>query len=204
MADQSPGNPFPTRHPSTLNLTLARRSRREGSAGGSADSAHYPSSPGHSGEMERLTRQMEAAFAERERQIAEGEARLADRARDLDEMDALLRARESLIAATRLRDSKSRMEITPREAAALNQLKEELERQEASLRESRAAIREREKFLEESENRLFEKVQAQQEKESELEQREEELVARVIQSESERDSIAAAPAPARSFDEFRE
>lgn len=204
MADQPQANPFPTRFPANPTLALARRSRREPLAAGSAEPSQQTASSGHSSEVERFARQMEAAFAERERQIAEAEARLADRARDLDEMDALLRARESLIAATRLRDSKNRMEITPREAAALNQLKEELERQEASLRESREALREREKFLEESENRLFEKVQAQQEKESELEQREEDLVNRAIQSESEREPVAAIPAPARSFDEFRE
>jgi chromosome segregation ATPase len=191
-ADSShPKPPFPTRHPSTPTLALTRRANRQSSSGNE--------------EVEKFARQMEAAFSERERQIAEGEARLADRARDLDEMEALLRARESLIAATRLRDSKSRMEITPREAAALNQLKEELERQEASLREARAAIREREAFLEESENRLFAKVQEQQEKETELEQREEELVARAIHSgENEPAAVAATNAPAPAYDEFRE
>lgn len=183
--------PFPTRHPSTPTLALTRRANRQSSSGNE--------------EVDKYARQMEAAFSERERQIAEGEARLADRARDLDEMEALLRARESLIAATRLRDSKSRMEITPREAAALNQLKEELERQEASLREARAAIREREVFLEESENRLFAKVQEQQEKETELEQREEELVARAIHNgENEPAAVAATSTPARPYDEFRE
>lgn len=182
--------PFPTRHPSTPTLSLARRAARQSSSG--------------SDEVDKFARQMEAAFAERERQIAEAEARMADRARDLDEMEALLRARESLIAATRLRDSKSRMEITPREAAALNQLKEELERQEASLREARAAIREREVFLEESENRLFAKVQEHQEKETELEQREEELVARAIHGAEHEPVAAASSKPAQAFDEFRE
>jgi hypothetical protein len=139
--------PFPIRHPTTPTLTLARRPYRE--------PVSTPTEPmrlaSHSAvEVERFARQMEMAFAERERQIAEAEARLADRARDLDEMDALLRARESLIAATRLRDSRNRMEITPREAAALNRLKEELERQEVSLREAREALREREQYLEQS------------------------------------------------------
>jgi hypothetical protein len=148
---------------------------------------------------------MQMAMAERERQIAETEARLADRARDLDELDALLRARESLIAATRLRDSKSRLEISPREVAALNQLKEELEKQEASLREGREALRERELYLEQSENRLFAKVQEQQEKEMELEQREENLVNRAIQgSQADLEQVASEGQPVRAYDEFRE
>jgi hypothetical protein len=144
-------------------------------------------------EVERAVRQMHLAMAERERLVAEAEAHLADRTRDLDELEALLRARESLIAATRLRDSKSRLEISPREVAALNQLKDELEKQEASLRESREALSQRELYLEQSENRLFAKVQEQQEKEMELEQREENLVNRAIEG-----------TPVRVYDEFRE
>ena len=198
---QIPPPPAPVRNQFAPALTLTRRSAR------SADSEwSQPSRPTCSShtEVERLTRQMEMAFAERERQIAESEARLAERARDLDEMEALLRARESLIAATRSRDSSNRLDITPREAEALNKLKEELERQEASLRESREALRERELYLEQSENRLFTKVQEQQEKESELEQREENLVARAINDETSAGGLVAASVPARGFDEFRE
>ena len=54
-------------------------------------------------------------------------------------------------------------------------LKEELDRQEASLKEQRQALQEREDFLNQSEAALFEKMQAQQEKETELEQKEEDL-----------------------------
>src|SRR5215218_6104173 len=130
MVAHSQGGPaFPVRQQPALTLT--RRSGRAPKA--SADPQSSASSP--VADVQLATRQMELAFAERERQIAEAEARLADRARDLDEMEALLRARESLIAATRLRDSKSRIDLTPREAEALNKLKEELEKQEASLRQ---------------------------------------------------------------------
>lgn len=193
--------PFPIRHPTVPVLTLARRPGREVPSASTADSPRLNTQSGV--EVERFARQMEMAFSERERQIAEAEARLSERARDLDEMDALLRARESLIAATKLRDTRQRLEITPREAAALNRLKEELERQEISLRESREALREREQYLEQSENRLFAKVQEQQEKETELEQREEDLVARAIQGNGGELETAAAT-PARSYDEFRE
>ncbi len=191
--------PFPIRHKAGPALTLTRRAWREASS----SSGESKKANSHiSADVERAAREVDAAFAERERQVVEAEARLADRARDLDEMEALLRARESLIAATRLRDSKSRIDITPREAAALNQLKEELERQEASLRESREALRQRELYLEQSENRLFAKVQEQQEKEMELEQREENLVSRAIHGEHE--PVPSAAAPTRVYDEFRE
>jgi predicted metal-dependent hydrolase len=193
--------PFPTRHPAGPTLTLTRRAWREGS---SNSNEPQRGTPHISADMERAAREVDVAFAERERRIVETEARLADRARDLDEMEALLRARESLIAATRLRDSQNRLEITPREAAALNQLKEELERQEATLRESREALRERELYLEQSENRLFSKVQEQQEKETELEQREENLVTRAIHGSSEGEPVSSAATPSRSYDEFRE
>jgi chromosome segregation ATPase len=207
-AKQYSAPPFKTKFPAGPTLTLTRRAWREASAsaGAAAGTGEAARSNTHiSAEVERAARQMDLAIAERERKIAEAEASLADRARDLDELEALLRARESLIAATRLRDSKSRLEISPREAAALNQLKEELEKQEASLREGREALRERERYLEESENRLFAKVQEQQEKEMELEQREENLVARAIQgSPTDLDPVSTTETPARSYDEFRE
>ena len=196
--------PFKTKFPAGPALALTRRAWREASASIAAGEAQRPNAP-ISAEVERAARQMDLAIAERERKIAETEAHLADRARDLDELDALLRARESLIAATRLRDSKSQREISPREATALKQLKEELEKQEASLREAREALRERELYLEQSETRLFAKVQEQQEKEMELEQREENLIARAIQgSPSELEPAAGPPRPARVYDEFRE
>jgi chromosome segregation ATPase len=194
--------PFKTKFPAGPTLTLTRRAWREASASIAAGEAPRPGT--HiSAEVERAARQMDSAIAERERKIAEAEAHLADRARDLDELDALLRARESLIAATRLRDSKSQREISPREATALKQLKEELEKQEASLREAQEALREREIYLEKSETRLFAKVQEQQEKEMELEQREENLVARAIQG-NPTDLISSTGTPNRVYDEFRE
>lgn len=139
-----------------------------------------------------MLRQFELSLVERERAVTEAETRLADRTRDLDEMDALLRAREALLAATRLRDTNSAVGLSPREAKALSELKNELERQEGTLRDAQQALRDREKFIEESETRLFAKVQDQQEKETELEQREENLKTRS-------DSLAKRP-----YDEFRE
>lgn len=204
FANSQSNPPFKTRHPSGPALSLTRRVWRD--VGVSAQQKSDTSTSSHvSAEVERAVRQMHLAMTERERQVAEAEVRLADRARDLDEMEALLRARESLIAATRLRDSKSRLEISPREAAALNQLREELEKQEASLRESREALHERELYLEQSENRLFAKVQEQQEKEMELEQREENLVTRAIQgTPDELAPVSTAGSPVRAYDEFRE
>jgi hypothetical protein len=203
FANSQSNPPFKTKHPTGPALSLTRRVWKDVGVG--SDNPSTGTSSQVSAEVERAVRQMHLAMAERERQIAETEARLADRARDLDEMEALLRARESLIAATRLRDSKSRLEISPREAAALNQLKEELEKQEASLREGREALRERELYLEQSETRLFAKVQEQQEKEMELEQREENLVTRAIQgSPAESEQVSAERSPARAYDEFRE
>lgn len=202
LAQQFSKPPFKTKHPAGPALTLTRRAWREASA----SSAETSRAITHiSPDVERAARQMDLAIAERERKIAETEVRLAERARDLDELDALLRARESLIAATRLRDSKSRHEITPREAAALSLLKAELEKQEANLREGQEALRERELYLEQSETRLFAKVQEQQEKEMELEQREENLVERSIQSGAGFTPVSSAVPPAvRPYDEFRE
>lgn len=161
-------------------------------------------------ELERTLRQLEAALAERERLATETEARQADRERDLAEMEALLLAREKLIAATRR--PAARAEVSPEERAALDQLRGELERQEASVKEARQALREREQFLDDAEAKLFEKVQAQQEKENELEQRDEDLRARARQlreREAAIDPQAAAALKAederaKQRDEFNE
>lgn len=178
--------PFPTRFPPAPLLALPRRTRL---------AAAQPVDTEAAAAAERLLRHREQALAERERIVADAEAQLAERTRDLDELDALLRAREALLASTRLRDSGKRGTVTLREAEALHQLKEELDRQEATLRDARVAVREREKFLEDSETRLFAKVQEQQEKETELEQREEDLRAR---------EVAVAKSLPRPYDEFRE
>lgn len=188
--------PIQIRQPSRPPLTLPRRLRP--SIDGQPTTAPA-TPPGPDPEADRFYRHLQEGIADRERAIAEAEARLLERTRDLDEMDALLRAREALLASTRLREpAGSRDVVTTREAQAIMELKAELDRQESSLREAREAIREREKFLDESEQRLFEKVQQQQEKESELEQREENLKAR--QDNDAKKSSEAA----RVHDEFRE
>lgn len=143
-------------------------------------------------ELEHTLKQLEVSLAERERAVAEAEARQADRERDMAEMEALLFAREKLLAVTR---RPGRTEASPEECAALEQLRGELERQEATVKEARQAIREREQFLDEAEAKLFDKVQAQQEKENELEQREEDLRTRtrqLLEREAALDPQAAA------------
>ena len=147
-------------------------------------------------ELERSLRQLELTLAERERSITDMEARLADRERDLAETEALLLAREKLINASR-RPVAPQTSISPEEKLAMEQLRAELERQEASVKEAKQALHEREQFLDESETKLFEKVQAQQEKEIELDQRDEDLRARERRLR-EREG-AADPAVAATF-----
>jgi chromosome segregation ATPase len=161
-------------------------------------------------ELERTLRVLERSLAERERAITETESRLAERDRDIAEAEALLIAREQLNAASR--HTAVGGSATPEERAALETLKAELERQEASLLEAKQAVREREVFLDESETRLFEKVQAQQDKENELEQREEDLRARLRrlrEREAQYDpkvaaALKAEDEAAKKRDEFNE
>jgi hypothetical protein len=161
-------------------------------------------------ELERTLRVLERSLAERERVIAESEGRLAERERDVAEAEALLIAREQLNAASR--HTSAGGSGSPEERAALEQLKTELERQEATLLEAKEAVREREVFLDESETRLFEKVQAQQDKENELEQREEDLRARMRrlrEREAQYDpkvaaALKAEDEAAKKRDEFNE
>ncbi|WP_162525161.1 hypothetical protein [Rariglobus hedericola] len=152
-------------------------------------------------ELARSLHQLEAKLAEREREVAEKELRLADRERDQAETNALLQHREALLAAAR-KLPVVRAPLSVAEHAALLNLKGELDRQEASLREHREALREREKFIEDSERRLFEKVQEQQEKEMELEQREEESQFRALNAAPV--GADAPPAVKKTFDEFTE
>ena len=195
-SSSTPGTtlPFPTRFPPPPRLALARRrwpasdspSENESDASGE----HSPTA------VERLAHQVELALALRERAVADAEAHLSERVRDLDEMEALLRAREALLSAARLRDKGNHGVVTLREADALNQLRDELDRQETSLREARQALLEREQFLERSETQLSAKLQQQQERETELDQREENVTAR--------ETRLGTPAPTRPYDEFRE
>ena len=126
--------------------------------------------------LEKALRVLEAKVAEREMALAEAENKLAERDRALAETEALLQAREKVIEAMRKQSTESSGTVAnPEEMEALKKLKEELDRQEASMKEQRQAIKEREEFLEQSESALFEKMQAQQEKETELEQKSEDL-----------------------------
>lgn len=126
--------------------------------------------------LEKALRALETKVAEREMALAEAENKLAERDRELAETEALLQAREKVIDAMRKQPAPVvGAAVNPEEVEALGKLKEELDRQEASLKEQRQAIKEREEFLEQSEAALFEKMQAQQEKETELEQKAEDI-----------------------------
>lgn len=127
-------------------------------------------------ELEKALRALEAKVGEREMALADAENKLAEKDRALAEAEALLQARESVIEAMRKEQAAgSGAGASPAELEALNKLKEELDRQEASIKEQRQANQEREDFLNQSETALFEKMQAQQEKETELEQKQEDL-----------------------------
>jgi chromosome segregation ATPase len=125
-------------------------------------------------ELEKALRALDAKVGEREMALAEAENKLAERDRVLAETEALLQAREKVIDAMRKQPAQSAA-VNPEEMEALGKLKEELDRQEATLKEQRQQLQEREDFLNQSEASLFEKMQAQQEKETELEQKEEDL-----------------------------
>ena len=127
--------------------------------------------------LEKALRALEAKVAEREMALAEAENKLSERDRALAETEALLEAREKVIDAMRKQPVVPAigLSVNPAEVEALDKLKEELDRQEGSLKEQRQAIKEREEFLEQSEAALFQKMQDQQERETELEQKAEDV-----------------------------
>ncbi len=127
-------------------------------------------------ELQKALRALETKVGEREMALADAENKIAERDRALAENEALLQAREKVIDAMRKQPvARATTGVNPEEFAALVKLKEELDRQEASLEEQRAALKEREEFLEQSEASLFEKMQAHQERETELEQKAEDV-----------------------------
>jgi chromosome segregation ATPase len=162
-------------------------------------------------ELERTLKQLEVSLTERERVLQEAESRLAEHERDLAEMEALLFARSQLLDAS-LKAGAQGAPVSAEERAALNGLRQELDRQEATIKEHRQSLAERERFLDDSETKLFEKVQAQQEKEIELDQREEDLRAmerRLRERDAVHDPAVAAALVAederaKQRDEFNE
>ncbi len=133
--------------------------------------------------LEKALRALESKVGEREMALAEAENKLAERDRALAETEALLQAREKVIDAMRKeKPAQGGGTGSAEELAALTKLKEELDRQEASIKEQRAAQQEREDFLNASEAALFEKMQAQQEKETELEQKAEDLKKHMVKA----------------------
>lgn len=167
-------------------------------------------SPTQIEELERALRQLEHQLAERTRFAEEMEVKYAERMRELAEMEALLAAREKVIDATKQRvasRSEPSLALSAEERAAMDALKVELDRQEASLKDQRAALAEREQFLEENENKLFEKMQQQQERETEIEQKLEELQERESRIAGGGAGVSPATNPVQSpkvFDEFNE
>ncbi len=134
-------------------------------------------------ELQKAVQALEAKVVERDAAVAVAQAKLSERERELAEAEALLAARERVLAASRQQtEPASGGGITPEQTEAMQKLKEELDRQEASLNEQRAALKDREEFLNQSEEALFSKMQQQQEKETELEQREEDLKRRMRQA----------------------
>ena len=149
--------------------------------------APWGGSPALSGsqveELQKALRALEAKVGEREMALADAENKLAERDRALAETEALLQAREKVIDAMRKQPApETGSTANPEELAALGKLKEELDKQEASIKEQRQALKEREEFLEQSESALFEKMQAQQEQETELEQKTEDLKKAMIKA----------------------
>ena len=91
--------------------------------------------------LEKALRALEAKSAEREMAMAELENKLAERDRALAETEALLQAREKIIDAMRKeKPAQGEGGGSAEEIAALTKLKEELDRQEASIKEGRAAL----------------------------------------------------------------
>lgn len=121
-------------------------------------------------ELQKAIRTMEAKLSERDLAVSEAQTRLAERERELAEAEALLAARARVVETGRRQASAANPPVSSEQFEALRKLKEELDRQEAGLKEQREALREREEFLEQSEAKLFAKMQEQQEKETELEQ----------------------------------
>jgi len=170
--------------------------------------------PSKLAELEKSLKQLATKLEERERAIQDLEMRLGERERDLAESATLLTAREALLEAgkNRHQGAVENRNLSHEEQAALEKLKLEVERQQASLLEQKQALREREAFLDESEAKLFEKVQEQQEKETEIEQRDEELRSRERRFR-EREALTdpklaallkAEKEAAKRHDEFRE
>lgn len=163
-------------------------------------------------ELEKSLKQLSSKLEERERTLQEFEVRLLERERDMAETENLLRARESLLEASKAKSSGDSRPMSQAEEAALTKLKAEIERQQESLQEQRQAMREREAFLDESETKLFQKVQQHQEKETELEQTSEDLARRerrLREREAQFDPTVAAAlqaekAAAKKFNEFTE
>ena len=99
--------------------------------------------------LEKALRALETKVAEREMALAEAENKLAERDRILAETEALLQAREKVIDAMRKQPAApAGSVVNPEELEALSRLKEELDRQESSLKEQRQAQKEKETELE--------------------------------------------------------
>lgn len=157
--------------------------------------------------MEKALRDLEAKLAEREHLVMELEGKLAEKERDLAEAEALIHARERVLEAAKHSASLSASPDAPisdAERAALEALRDELDRREKSIAEQRAVIAERERFLDDNETKLFEKMQAQQELETELDQKAEVLAAKEARLNAKSGEAPAAQTPAKKWDEFNQ
>jgi uncharacterized coiled-coil protein SlyX len=112
--------------------------------------------------LEKALAQLETKVGEQELALAAAENKLVERDRELAESEALLHAREKVLDAVRKQPAPTiNSGIHAAEIAAWTRLKDELDGQEAALREQRAALKERENFIQLSEVALLRKIQAQ-------------------------------------------
>lgn len=127
--------------------------------------------------------EMEVSLLEREEAVKQAEARLTERERSLWEFEALILAREKLLRAQQQQKQmwqKPSHNENGAELSALQQLRDEVARQQKSLQRTKEELRERQAFVEASEERLLEKTMQQQEEETRLEQLKEDLNAREL------------------------
>ena len=135
------------------------------------------------GALEKSLRDLESSLFEREQNVQEREVRLLERERNLWESEALLYAREELLEAREARlDLKTSASTigSAEELEALERLRDEVARQQESLKEQKIELKDREQFIENSENTLLDKSMQQQEEECRLEQMTEDLKAREL------------------------
>jgi hypothetical protein len=178
---------YPEREHSARSSIEARQRIDEfiKSASPGAGSETDPSHEFNVGALEKNLRDLERSLFEREQNVQEREVHLLERERTLWESEALLYAREDLMVTREKQIASVASAATataadPEELKALEHLRDEVARQEDSLKQQKLELSERERFIEDSENILMGKTMQQQEEECRLEQISEDLNAREL------------------------